>query len=275
MRKETRFKLPLPRELQKTLNSALGDVTCIPSLARVVLMIALPDLFHSLQVILSTNTTTEQAISASYILSTSLIAYFDNLITHPNPHYRSLPDPTSATNFLFSLLARFYSSITAMTGEQRAQVGEIIMDTVTGVLTLLRRSCELLSSAPSQDSSSHIRDYRDTFVEAILTLTYVTSKDSPLRQALILCLFLEMKHVLHGEAGTREYLGFVYYLLEQVVLRTGRISIVIQSEVKKILGESLLWKRDDKMRWKDEVIWKLCGMMSGIAGLDLGDLIKC
>jgi hypothetical protein len=262
-RMETRFKLASPA-VQKTLSS-LGDVKCTTFMH---VNEALPYLFHSVQILLSADTTTEQAIQAASTLSDSLVSYLDGLISNSRAN-SCMQDPTPATQTLFNALAQFYKTPT-LTDLQQAQVGEIIMETVSQILNLLQRSCEISLNTPIDENNSP-RDYRDTFVMAILPLSIVTPIESPLRQALILWLLLEIEVTLNAghEDWTRDYITFLYYLSEQVILRTRRISATIQSDVKRILWGSLLRKRDDEMHWTDEIIWRLCGLLNGIAGLDL------
>jgi len=148
------------------------------------------------------------------------------------------------------------------------------MELVHQFLLLLKTSCSFLVDVAIDDNQSP-RDSRDTFVEGILTISTVTKVDSPLRQALLLCLLLEMKTALcvplekEAAEGVGTFLLFLYYMIEQVAVRTGKVSDVIKGDIRRLLWETIVMQKTHEMKWKDEIIWKVCGLLDGFGGLNL------
>jgi hypothetical protein len=234
---------------------------------------ALPTLFHSIQILLSPDTTAEQILQAGHTLSHSLVAHFKELTTTVKSHLHSFPSPTYATQSLFALLATQYTS-SKLSSTQHHVMGEIIMDLVVSFLGIIDDCCSLFVKSAIYNEPCP-KDYRDTLAEGIIAICSATPMDSPIRQALLLALLLELKQV---RCSTREgnvailarddQLWYLCYMIEEVIRLTGFVGKLIEMEVQQLIWESISIGEEGmtKGSW---ITWKVCGLLGGVGGLSM------
>jgi hypothetical protein len=237
------------------------------------LITALPTLFHSIQLLLSPDTTAEQILQAGHTLSHSLVAHFKELTTTVKSHLHSFPSPTYATKSLFALLATQYTSSKLSTSQHHV-MGEIIMDLVVSLLGIIDNCCSLFVKSAIYNEPCP-KDYRDTLAEGIIAICSATPMDSPIRQALLLALLLEFKQI---RCSTREgnvailarddQLWYLCFMIEEVIGLTGFVGKLIEMEVQQLIWESISIGEEGmtKGNW---ITWKVCGLLGGVGGLSI------
>ena len=238
-------------------------------------MVALPTFYHSIQVVLSPETPSEQTIQAAHTLSISFINHFRQIISNPKSHHHTLLNPTHAIESLFLLLAQLYSHL-KLTPAQVAQVADIILNLVTNTLSLLNDLCALaVKSAIYNEPLS--RDYRDAFCRGILALVGGRPATSPLRQGVLLVLILNFRAARGSNREGRvaclardDVLWYLYAMMEECVSGTGGMVVgaICAKQVQKLVWESLR-SESGEMSKGDWLAWKVCGLLCGIGGVEV------
>lgn len=237
-------------------------------------MLALPTLFHSIQILLSPETTPEQSILAAQALSTSFIAHFKQIISNPNSYHHSLPDPTHAIQSIFALLATLYTS--PKLPSQTSVIAQIILNLITNTFLLINESCTLaMRSAVYNDPFP--KDYRIPLSQGIMTICHITKVDTSLRQALLLGLLLEFKKVRSEKREGRvailakdDMLWYLYRLIEEVVSVTGIVGEIVGLQARELVWESICATGGEEGMTKGcWLAWKVCGLLCGVGAIKL------
>jgi hypothetical protein len=238
-------------------------------------MIALPTLFHSIQVLLSYETSAEKIVLAAHTLSTSFIQHFKQIISNPKSHYHFLPDPTHAIQSIFALLAIQY--IAPKIQSQRSVIGQIIMDLTTNTLAIINESCLLAINAAIYNDPFP-KDYRDALSQGILTICSIIKVDSSLRQALLLGLIVEFRRVRRESREGRlavlardDMLWYLYTLIEEVVNVTGIVGDIIGVQATGLVWEIISTgiRENEGMTKGNWLAWNVCGLLCGVGAIKL------
>ena len=265
--------IPLPSiEVQRTFG-ALGNINCTP--LRMLLTLALPTFFHSIHLLLSPETTSEQTIQATHILSTSFVSHFKEIISNPKSHHHSLPDSTHATHSIFALLTSVYTS--PKLPSQRHIIADILMTFVTNILSLINESCLLLvKSAIYNDPSP--KDYREILAQGMLTIFSMTGVDNILRQGILLGLLVEFRKVRCEKRTGKvallardDMLWYLYSLIEKVVEMTGMVGEIVGLQAQELVWECISAgvREEGTMSKGSWLAWKVCGLLCGIGAINL------
>jgi len=231
-----------------------------------VLRAAAPAIFHSVQLLLYPETPPDVGLQAAYILRICLVAHLKHIISNPGSRQPSVLDPTSAIQSIVALLA------------VNPTFSEITMDLVSDFISLLKDLVSL--SAKSNSTGEAPIDYRDSLVQGVLAICTVTPTDSPIRQALLLCLLVEFREVrcaesedgVDGGVGDK-ILWYLHLMIEQVVCSTEKLSPLIAMQAEQLIWDSLSKKREEEMTKANWLTWKVCGLLCGIGmGVDVQEI---
>jgi hypothetical protein len=219
-------------------------------------------------------TTPVQIIQATYTLSTSLIAHFNEITSNEKSHYHSLPDPTHAIESIFSLLGTVYSS-PKLTTSQRSVISEIIIEIVGKCLSIIDTSCILLIKNAIYNDSQH-GDYRGILATGILGLCLSTNAECPLRQSLLLRLLLEMRDLRclarEGRVAVLardEMLWYLLFMVEHVIVKTGRVGELVKREAGRVVWDTISGARDEGVTKGNWIAWRTCDLICGVGGLQM------
>jgi len=176
----------------------------------------------------------------------------------------SVLDPTSAIQSIFALLAL------------NPAFSEITMDLVSDFISLLK---DISSRCAKSNSTSEATpmDYRQSLFQGVLAICTLTPAESPIRQALLLCLLVEFQEVrclesedVLGEGARDEILWYLHLMIEEVVRCTGKLSPLIAMQAEQLIWDSLSKKREEEMTKANWLTWKVCGLLCGIGmGVDI------
>ena len=235
--------------------------------------VALPTLFHSIHLLLSSEISPEQTVQVAHILSTSFITHLREIISSPQSHHHTLPDPIRAIQSIFGLLTSLYTS--PKLPSQRPVIADILMILVTNTLALINESSLLLiKSAIYNDPLP--KDYRDILAQGILTISSINGIDNSLRQALLLVLFLEFRKVRCEKREGRvailardDLLWYLYCLIEEVIEMTGMVGEIVGLQAQELVWESISAGSMEegttsKGSW---LAWKVCGLLCGVGAI--------
>jgi hypothetical protein len=247
---------------------ALQDSNCFSSNS--ALTIALPAVFKSVQVLLDPETTSEHAIQAAHTLSTSLVEHLREITSNPESNHLSESDPTLSMQSIFALLATLYSS-EKLSPHQLPILSEIIMDLVGECLSYINISYTNFINA-AVFNESYPQDYRESILQGILTLCSITLSTSPIRQALLLCLFLEFQAVQCSVRQGRvailardDVLWYLSIMIEEVIMRTGFVKDVVKKKCEKLIWECMSIGEKESITTKASwITWKVYGLLCGI-----------
>ena len=236
----------------------------------------MPTFYHSIQVLLSSDTTPEQAIEAAHTVSVSFINHFRQIISNPKSHHHTLSNPTTAIQSLFLLLTQLYSH-PKLHPPQPAQVADIILDLVTNTLSLLNELCSLAVKSAIYNESPLPRDYREVLCRGILALMGSCPVESSLRQGVLLVLVLEFRAVRGSSREGRvaclardDVLWYLCAMIEECVGGTVEgVGEVCGRQVQELVWESLRSDGEGEMSKGDWLAWKVCGLLCGIGGVEL------
>jgi hypothetical protein len=261
--------LRLPKQAQKTFSS-LGGFDCICFVT--LLMIALPTLFHCIQVLLSTGTSSDEIIAGSHTLSVSFVSHFKQQLNSNLPN-ECIRDPTDAIQYIFILLTKLYSS-SKLTTAQRCIMGDIIIDLVKTSLGIITDTTNMLITSILKNGLVP-PDFREAIARGIHSICLVSPRASPLRQSLLLCLFLEFGSTWRSTREEKEkilcrteILTYIHYIIEIVVEKTGSVKDISKGEVKKLVQEVAGSCGLEGMQLNNILAWKVCGLICGIEGVN-------
>src|SRR5208282_530524 len=169
--------------------------------------------------------------------------HLKQIISNPQSHHHSLPDPTRAIQSIFALLTTLYTY--PKLSSQRSIIAEIIMSLVTNTLNIINESC-LLAIKSVIYNDPFPRDYRDSLSQGITAICSITGIDGSLRQALLLGLLVEFRSVrCEGRQGRvailarDDMLWYVCSLIEEVVGVTGIVGEIVGMQARELVWESI------------------------------------
>jgi hypothetical protein len=203
----------------------LSDIFGIPngtSLQYIhILTIAFPELLNSLEILLTSNNPNE-IINASYKLIETLPTHLNHIISF-SPS--ALVTYTPPLRGIFTLLSSHWLlSPTTM--------GDIIISLISQLLHLM---------------TPLAGEYKDILARGVLVIYSATTRDSPLRQALMYCLIRE-----YAQSEDEEMKWCLYYMLEEGIKSTGWVCHSVGMELERLSesGDTLirkLWERISRL----------------------------